>query len=56
MDREGGQGGSALAIQISQASWTDVCYLSIYHLGALQGLVPSLPVCRQDGLSIMHSP
>ena len=24
MDREGGQGGSALAIQISQAGWTDV--------------------------------
>ena len=23
MDREGGQGGSALAIQISQAGWTD---------------------------------
>ena len=30
MDREGGQGGSALAIQISQAGWTDVIYLSIY--------------------------
>ena len=28
MDREGGQGGSALAIQISQAGWTDVIYLS----------------------------
>ena len=30
MDREGGQGGSALTIQISQAGWTDVSYLSIY--------------------------
>ena len=28
MDREGGQGGSALAIQISQAGWTAVIYLS----------------------------
>ena len=31
MDREGGQGGSALAIQISQAGWTDVIYLSAPH-------------------------
>ena len=29
MDREGGQGGSALAIQISQAGWTDVINQSI---------------------------
>ena len=29
MDREGSQGGSALAILNSQASWTDVLYLSI---------------------------
>ena len=29
MDREGGQGGSALAIQISQAGWTGVIYVSI---------------------------
>ena len=27
MDREGGQGGSALAIQISQAGWTDIIYI-----------------------------
>ena len=30
VDRVGGQGGSALTIQISQAGWTDVIYLSIY--------------------------
>ena len=29
MDRVGGQGDSALTIQISQAGWTDVTYLSI---------------------------
>ena len=30
VDRVGGQGDSALTIQISQAGWTDVIYLSIY--------------------------
>ena len=30
MDRVGGPGGSALAIQISQAGWKDVFHLSIY--------------------------
>ena len=30
VDRAGGQGDSALTIQISQAGWTDVIYLSIY--------------------------
>ena len=32
VDRVGGQGDSALTIQISQAGWTDVIYLSIYML------------------------
>ena len=32
MDREGGQDGSALAIQISQAGWTDVTYLYLWLL------------------------
>ena len=32
MERVGGPGGSALAIQISQAGWTDVIYLSIYYI------------------------
>ena len=29
VDRVGGQGDSALTIQISQAGWTDVIYLSM---------------------------
>ena len=34
MDRVGGPGGSALAIQISQAGWTDATHLSIYQEAA----------------------
>ena len=30
VDRLGGQGSSALTIQVSQAGWLDRCYLSIY--------------------------
>ena len=38
VDRVGGQGDSALTIQISQAGWTDVIYLSIYLSMALRRL------------------
>ena len=40
VDRVGGQGDSALTIQISQAGWTDVIYLSIYpwaHADSVSG-------------------
>ena len=50
MDREGGQGGSALASQISQAGWTDVVYLSIssaHQASRLAGMMnsPCLVLC-----------
>ena len=51
MDREGGQGGSAMAIQISQAGWTDGSYLSVclsIYSGS-QKYVPTFePTLHQD--------
>ena len=49
MDREGGQGGSALAIQISQASWMNVCYLSIYLSITLAHCKGWCPACLYAG-------
>ena len=34
-NRAGGQGDSALTIQLSKAGWTDVIYLSVYQVSEL---------------------